>query len=186
MDPRVRSHIRAPPHACSASPRSDSAWRHEMKARLLPFLAALLVAGVASVWLSPVAVASPPIPVTITETIDFTTDPDTFTASAPLCPSGTFVDTVEAEGRGGPPAAEGSLTLVISSVFTCADGSGTFTLLKQIHIQFTDPDNATSTGTFVVMGGTGAYATLHGQGTDDGTIVNGQGTGNLAGEVHFD
>jgi hypothetical protein len=155
-----------------------------MKARLLSFLAALLVAGVASVWLSPVATASPPIPVTITETIDFTTEPTTatFTASAPLCPAGSFVDTVESGGGGG----QGPLTLVISSVYTCADGSGTFTLLKQIHLQFTSPGNGTSTGTFVVMGGTGAYATLQGQGTDDGTIVDGQGTGNLAGKVHFD
>jgi hypothetical protein len=155
-----------------------------MKARLLPFLVALLVAGAASVWLSPVAVASPPTPVTITETIDFTTDPvtATFTASAPLCPSGTFVDTVKAVGGGN---GRGPLNLVISSVYTCADGSGTFTLLKQIHIRSTD-DTATSTGTFVVKGGTGAYARLHGQGTDDGTIVNGQGIGNLAGKVHFD
>jgi hypothetical protein len=182
MDPWVRSYIRGPPHHCSASPRSGPAWRHDMKARLLPFLVALLVAGAAGVWLSPVAVASPPTSVTITETIDFTTDPvtATFTASAPLCPSGTFVDTVKAGGGG-----QGPLNLVISSVYTCADGSGTFTLLKQIHIRFTD-DTSTSTGTFVVKGGTGAYAGLHGQGTDDGTVVNGQGIGNLAGTVHFD
>ncbi len=45
-----------------------------MKARLLPFLAAFLVAGAASLLLSPVAVASPPTPVTGTETVDFTTE----------------------------------------------------------------------------------------------------------------
>jgi hypothetical protein len=153
-----------------------------MKARLSLILAALLVAGVASVWLAPVAVASPPTPVTITETIDFTTDPvtATFTASAPLCPSGIFVDTVDTAGVG-----RGPLNLVISSVYTCADGSGTFTLLKQIHIQFTD-DTATGTGTFVVVGGTGAYARLNGQGTDTGAILDGFGIGNLAGKVHFD
>jgi hypothetical protein len=59
-------------------------------------------------------------------------------------------------------------------------------LLKHITIRSTGPDTATATGTFVVVGGTGAYANLHGQGTDNGTIVNGHGIGNLAGTVHFD
>jgi hypothetical protein len=90
-----------------------------MKARMLPLLVALLVAGAASVWLSPVAVAGPPTHVSITETIDFTTDPvtATFTASAPLCPSGTFVDMVKAVGGAN---GRGPLNLVISSVYTLA------------------------------------------------------------------
>lgn len=156
-----------------------------MKGRVSLILAALVVAGMASVWLSPVAVASPPTSATITETIDFTTDPTTatFTASAPLCPAGSFVDTVEAVGGGN---GRGPLNLVISSVYTCADDSGTFMLLKHITIRSTGPDTATATGTFVVVGGTGAYANLHGQGTDNGTVVNGHGIGNLAGTVHFD
>jgi hypothetical protein len=155
---------------------------HEMKARLVRFLAALLVIGAASVWLSPVAVASPVMHVAIHETIDFNTDPvtATFTATAPLCPAGSFVDTVErADGQGQV------VKLVISSVYTCSDGSGTFRLLKRLTLRFVDPDSSIATGTFVVRGGTGAYAGLRGRGTDHGIAESGQGVGILIGTVRF-
>ena len=54
----------------------------------------------------------------------------TFTASKPLCPSGTFVD--EFVGGGGAFRSDrvfyGAST--VRKMFTCADGSGTFTILS--------------------------------------------------------
>jgi hypothetical protein len=76
-----------------------------------------------------------------------------FTALDPLCPSGTFVD--QNLGHGA-----------IRRTLTCADGSGTFTIL----FLFKPPDAAPAplgcelAGPFVAVGGTGAYAQLHGQG----------------------
>jgi hypothetical protein len=155
---------------------------HDMNARLVRFLAALLVVAAASVWLSPVAVASPAMHVAIHETIDFTTDPvtATFTATAPLCPSGSFVDTVKRADEQGQV-----LKLVISSVYTCSDGSGRFRLLKHLTIRFVDPDSSIATGPFVVQGGTRAYAGLRGRGTDHGIAESGQGVGILIGTVRF-
>jgi hypothetical protein len=82
----------------------------------------------------------------------------TFTASAPLCPSGTFVD----EFVGGGGNFYGGLT--VRKHFTCADGSGTFTIL--FHPQFTPatPEDCGQAGPFSVVGGTGAYAQLRGHG----------------------
>ena len=87
----------------------------------------------------------------------------TFTASAPLCPFGTFVD--EFVGGGGNfrgPVFYGSGT--VRKAFTCADGSGTFTIL--FHPQFTPatPAECEQAGPFAVLGGTGAYAHLRGDG----------------------
>ena len=59
----------------------------------------------------------------------------TFTASAPLCPSGTFVDEFVGGGgnfRSGPVFYDSA---TIRKHFTCANGSGTFTIL--FHPQFT-------------------------------------------------
>ena len=52
----------------------------------------------------------------------------TFTASSPLCPSGTFVD----EFFGGGGNVHGGVFTGSSTIrkqFTCANGSGTFTIL---------------------------------------------------------
>jgi hypothetical protein len=76
----------------------------------------------------------------------------TFTASEPLCPSGTFKD-IEA-------------TVGLKSVHTCGDGSGTFewSVIGLTSWSFTG-------------GGTGRYETLRGRGTchltvnDDGTFL---------------
>ena len=53
---------------------------------------------------------------------------------------------------------------------TCADGSGTFTMLIQARTGF----NVGFEGTFgrwVVVSGTGAYVSLHGQGSLTGTYT---------------
>jgi len=88
----------------------------------------------------------------------------TFTASAPLCPSGTFVDQVV----GGGGAFDNAHVLVfavnVRRLFTCADGTGTFTI--QFHTQLTPATAAGchESGPFAVVDGTGAYAKLRGHG----------------------
>ena len=89
----------------------------------------------------------------------------TFTASAPLCPSGTFPDD---QFVGGGGAFDNAHVLVFAvtlrKLLTCADGTGTFTI--QFHTQLT-PGTAAGcheSGPFAVVDGTGAYAKLRGQG----------------------
>ena len=83
----------------------------------------------------------------------------TFTASDPLCPSGTFVD--QFVGGGGGVLYHAA---TVRKMFTCADGSGTFTIL--FHPQFTPatPAGCGEAGPFAVIGGTGDYAQLRGHG----------------------
>jgi hypothetical protein len=88
----------------------------------------------------------------------------TFTASDPLCPSGTFVDDFVG---GGGAFQSGHVFYHASTVrktFTCADGSGTFTIL--FHPQFSPatPAGCEEAGPFTVIGGTGAYTQLRGHG----------------------
>jgi hypothetical protein len=87
----------------------------------------------------------------------------TFTASAPLCPSGTFVD--QFVGGGGAFRSghffHGS---TVRKTFTCADGSGTFTILFHPHFTPATPAGCEEAGPFAVVGGTAAYAQLRGHG----------------------
>jgi hypothetical protein len=128
--------------------------------RVLPLLAALACLALGA----PSAHAQAP---TIVTDITFPEEGEpfgTFTASAPLCPSGTFVD--EFVGGGGA-FRSGHVFYHSSTVrkhFTCADDSGTFTIL--FHPQFTPatPPDCEEAGPFAVVGGTGAYAQLRGSG----------------------
>jgi hypothetical protein len=121
-------------------------------------LAALLLAA------APAAYAQEP---TITTDITFPPEGEpfgTFTANEPLCPSGTFVD--EFVGGGGA-FASGSVfyhAFTVRKHFTCADGSGTFTIL--FHPQFSPatPASCEEAGPFAVVGGTGDYTRLRGGG----------------------
>jgi hypothetical protein len=64
------------------------------------------------------------------------------------------------ETRGDPFFHAGT----VRKMFTCADGSGTFTIL--FHPQFTPatPAGCGEAGPFAVIGGTGDYAQLRGHG----------------------
>src|SRR5215213_4553476 len=88
----------------------------------------------------------------------------TFTASEPLCPSGTFVD--EFVGGGGSFRSGrvdyGATT--VRKTFTCADGSGTFTILFHPQLTPATPAGCAQAGPFAVIGGTGDYAQLRGHG----------------------
>jgi hypothetical protein len=102
----------------------------------------------------------------------------TFTATGPLCASGTFVDTVQAtqpEPAQGP-GHSGQFTLILRSVYTCDDGSGTFNALKELIGTFSGPDTVTATGPIQLLGGTGAFTDLRGHGVDNGSIDFAAGT----------
>jgi hypothetical protein len=76
----------------------------------------------------------------------------TFTAPLPLCSSGTW----QGNGLG-------------SRVFTCTDGSGTFTATFDGELE----DNANARGPWSIVSGTGRYVTLRGKGTATVDAVSG-------------
>lgn len=147
--------------------------------------AALVLIAVAAVAAMIVGVgsanAAQQVPFTITEHIDFTTGAATFTAIGPLCPSGTFDDSVAAAG-GSQTGASGRLNLLIQTVYICDDGSGTFTALKHVFITFTQ-DGFTNTGPVQILSGAGTYPDLVGHGVDNGSTTGDIGVGEITGWV---
>ena len=104
----------------------------------------------------------------------------TFTANGPavddelLCASGTVVDTRlilagEQSGR--------KIQIPVRKTFTCDDGSGSFFVKIQVHL---DLDTSTEAFSWVIQGGTDAYASLRGSGSgttvSDGSVPQ---TGNI-------
>lgn len=128
------------------------------------------------------SVSGPPQPFTITETIIPGAGVFAFTATGPLCPSGTFADDVSVFAPSRGNSHSNGLNLLIHTVYTCADGSGTFNMLKHVFLTFTDT-GFTGTGPVEIQGGTGAYAELSGQGVDTGARVGDQGFGTITGTV---
>ena len=147
-------------------------------------LAALALGLLVPLGATAAAQAAAPVPFTITEEINFVTGVFTFTATGPLCPSGTFVDDVKVVAPPEPqgPESSGGLNLLIRTVYTCDDGSGTFNALKHVFITFTD-DGSTNTGPIQLLGGTGAYTELVGHGVDNGTTLGDTGVGQISGFV---
>ncbi len=80
-----------------------------------------------------------------------------------VCASGTVLDTGIVFG--GFQSGR-SAQILVRKTFTCADGSGTFFVKIQVHLDF---ETATESFTWVVLGGTGNYESLRGSG--DGTTV---------------
>lgn len=89
----------------------------------------------------------------------------TFTASGPLCPSGTFVDAYTHEAS---PGARYRVNIKGTAVYTCDDGSGTFLARKNTHMQFLADFTATSVSPFKIVGGTGDYEGMRGSGKNVG------------------
>jgi hypothetical protein len=106
-------------------------------------------------------------PFTITDHVDFASGDSTFTATGPLCPSGTFVD--DTHVIAGHPETSGHIKLLNRTVYTCDDGSGTFNTLRQIFITLGPDGSFTSTGPIQLLGGTGAFTDLTGHGVDNAT-----------------
>jgi len=103
-----------------------------------------------------------------------------FTATGPVCPSGTTVDVF---GKSVGFASGNRLQILVVKQFTCADGSGTFSLLFRVHITF---EPFSDTFTWTVVDGTGAYTRLHGSGSGFGTPTPNGATDTLTGGVHID
>lgn len=123
--------------------------------------------------------AATQVPFTITETnIQFVEGSDSgdFTATGPLCPTGRFLDTYRA--LAGSNGQRGVVTVLTETVYTCADGSGTFNMQKHIRL-VADPAGVDNTGPVSFQGGTGAYAGLTGHGVDTGA----NGVGHISGTV---
>jgi len=144
-------------------------WTHARRnpaivAGLTAILALMIVAG-------PVA-ARPPQQVRIVSHVTFNQNGPNYGdfsvtgADDLICRAGTFVDTgLKFEGfQSGK-----QLQLTVVKDFTCDDTTGpfvgTFSAKLQIHANF----DGTEKFTWVITGGTGAYASLHGSG--DGTTV---------------
>lgn len=123
--------------------------------------------------------AEAPEPFTITETIDFEAGDFSFTATGPLCASGTFEDTLRtvAADRGRAD----KVILLFTTVYTCDDGSGTFNAMKHVPITFTGEDSSSNSGPITLKGGTGDYVGLKGHGTDVGQASGGTGVGEISG-----
>lgn len=83
--------------------------------------------------------------------------------SGVVCASGTVLDTGIVFG--GFQSGR-SVQILVRKTFTCADGSGTFFVKIQVHL---DLETSTEVFTWAVMGGTGEYENLRGSG--DGTTV---------------
>lgn len=131
----------------------------------------VLVAGLVTVLAVAPVMAAPPLDVHIEVQSTFAGgDPFTATGSAVdaglLCEVGT-VHNLSAK-RSGPP--EGTFaTLRMVKQFECQDGSGTFDVRLLVHLDLT-PEGI-HTGTWEVVGGTGDYAGLHGNGELIGIVV---------------
>jgi hypothetical protein len=149
-------------------------------------LAAICIAAGALVASSaPAAHAAPPEPFTINELIDFNSEePPTFTAIGPLCDSGTFEDVVVGDRLRGHPDTTGKFNLLIRTVYTCDDGSGTFHAQKHVFVTLNENGSSINTGPITLHGGTGDYTRLSGHGVDSGTAsAEGIGVGTITGVI---
>lgn len=144
-------------------------------------LAVVTLALLAPLGAAESAQAAAPVPFSITEQVNFETGLNTFDATGPLCSSGTFVDDVRVFG--GHPDTTGSFNLLIRTVYTCDDGSGTFSALKHVFITSTGEDSSTNTGPIQLLGGTGAYTDLVGHGVDIGVASGPTGVGQISGFI---
>jgi hypothetical protein len=118
---------------------------------------------VAACW--PVPALATPAGVAIDVRTSFESGTGTFTAEGGVvCGSGTTDDDVVV--RGG----RRTVTFHVRKTFTCADGSGTFVVQIQARLQ---PCDATNSGNWVFVDGTGAYEGLRGAGSLVGTYAPG-------------
>jgi hypothetical protein len=133
--------------------------------RTLGLLAAV---GALSVLTGPPVNAAPPQNVLIE--VDVTVPPEgpsvgTFTATGPVCPSGSTTDIF---ARSAGFESERRVQILIGREFTCDDGSGTFLLLIRVHAEFEAPGSLVFVHpipkTWSVLDGTGAFENLHGAG----------------------
>ena len=144
----------------------------------------LIAAGGLLAVTAPIAHAAPPEHFTITEEIDFNTGETSFTATGALCPSGTFEDVVVGDRFAGHPDTTGKFNLLIRTVYSCSDGSGTFNAQKHVFITLNEDGSFSNSGPITLHGGTGDYTALSGHGVDEGSTTAGcMGAGTIDGKL---
>jgi hypothetical protein len=125
----------------------------------------ILVVAIFIVLTAVPAMAAQPLEVQIEapSTID-PEDADPFQAVGPavddglLCASGEVFDL---SGQASGPPEGSRLNIKVVKRFVCADGSGTFDVKLIAKLDLTTGE---TTGSWVVAGGTGKFAALHGSG----------------------
>jgi hypothetical protein len=140
--------------------------------KIKKFAGTFIAAGALLAFTAPAAHAAPPQPFTINEDIDFVNEVFNFTTppDGPLCPSGTFAEEIKAVGGLNVPTLP-KANILIETVYTCDDGSGTFFAQKHIFLIFNEDGSQTNTGPISFKGGTGDYAGLSGHGVDTGSVT---------------
>jgi hypothetical protein len=144
-------------------------------------LAGLFIAsGALLAFTAPAAHAAPAEPFMIVENLDFNAGLFEFTTTeGPLCPSGTFQDELIAVGGNDTSVSRTSkANFQVRTVYTCADGSGSFFARKHVFLDFND---STNKGPITFHGGTGDYTRLSGHGVDIGEAAEGIGIGRISG-----
>jgi len=127
-------------------------------------LVVALLALAAAIATAP-ALGAPPQDTTFSVVEQFEAQTGVFTSDGSVvCASGTTSNDAFASGF----QSDRGLIFHVRKTITCDDGSGTFILLIQASLGFNGGFEATS-GTWVVLSGTGRYSTLRGQGTVIGT-----------------
>jgi hypothetical protein len=166
--------------------RSSSHKRWSIEMRNLPII--LSFAVLALVY-APTVGATPASGVTIHTHLFVSPLPPhgTFTASLPVCPSGTFMDEEKTVGGAFTGAQTSLFVATIVKHFTCGDGSGTFDIQFHPHFQTL---GSQSGGPWNVVGGSGAYTSMHGTGDFAIVFLPGsflvEGSETFTGQVHFD
>lgn len=146
-------------------------------------IALVLTLIVIALALAPGAAASQRGAVTIETQKPFGPSPGTFSATGAISDSGTFVNSSFVFGGLGAPNF-----VSVHATQTFAGAFGTFTLRVDIKETATaDPNVLTDNGTWAVIDGTGAYATLQGGGQVTGTADDNTGviSRTYTGAVHF-
>src|SRR5215469_2386619 len=143
-------------------------------------VAAALVGGAPLATAGP-ASASTSVPVTIQATVIIGPFTGTWSASGGINDSGTLVQPTDFRvgvGAGGFGQ--------VHAVAVMTGSLGTITLVEDDSLTLEPDGTIDATGQWAVVAGTGAYAELHGQGTDVGVVVKGVVTATDTGSVHFD
>jgi hypothetical protein len=131
----------------------------------------LLLLGTAG---TPVA-ASTSVPVTIQDTVIIGPFTGTWSASGGINDSGTLTE---------PTNFRVDHHVHIVRVMT--GSKGTITMVIDVSLTAGPNGSVLGTGIWAVIAGTGGYAELHGQGTDQSVVANGVVTETQTGSVHFD
>jgi hypothetical protein len=123
----------------------------------------LTAAGAAGLRLT--ALTTQPVAVTI-DTSRLRGSLGDFSASGGISDAGTFTVEIQHFSAAGAPTF-----LIVHATYAFAGTHGTFTMRVRIKDTFTaDPNVLTGEGTWEILGGTGAYAGLQGQGKVTGVL----------------